>query len=223
MDADDDLRRRLHDADPLRGNGSGVPRQGPRAHEIQERAMRIADQHDPSTTTVPEPLPDADGPRRRGSRWPALVAVAAAAVVAVGAGAALSGVLIDDETGSPASTLALTAAPADAMSSCMMFDVAVLSGMQTALAGTVTSVDGTTATVDVERWYRGGPADVVTVTSDQRGVALDGVGAGGGRGVPADGDRRRGQRLRLQRTRDPRARGGVRRGVRRLSRPRGCG
>ncbi len=175
MDADDDLRRRLHDADPLRGNGSGVPRQSPRAHEILERAMRIADQHDPSTTTVPEPLPDADDPRRRGGRWPALVAVAAAAVVAVGAGAALSGVLTDDETGSPASTLALTAAPADAMSSCMMFDVAVLSGMQTALAGTVTSVDGTTATVDVERWYRGGPADVVTVTSDQRGVALDGV------------------------------------------------
>ena len=55
MDADDDLRRRLHDADPVRGNGSGVPQQSPRAHEILERAMRIADQHDPSTTTVPEP------------------------------------------------------------------------------------------------------------------------------------------------------------------------
>jgi hypothetical protein len=61
------------------------------------------------------------------------------------------------------------------MQSCIVFDVAVLADMPVALAGTVSSVAGTTATIEVERWYRGGPADVVTVTSDQRGVALDGV------------------------------------------------
>ena len=84
MDADDDLRRRLHDADPVRGNGSGVPQQSPRAHEILERAMRIADQHDP--TTPPSPARGRGRPPPSRRPVPALVAVAAAAVVAVGAG-----------------------------------------------------------------------------------------------------------------------------------------
>lgn len=176
MTGDDDLRRRLRDVDPARPGGPTASQQSPTAHDILERAMQTADRHHTSTTgtTSPAGTDEAAASRRR---RPLLVAgLAAAAAAVVGGGLALSGVIGGDD-GSPsrATTLELTAAGGDTMSSCIVFDVAVLAQMPTALSGTVTSVDGTTVTVEVDRWYRGGPADVVTVTSDQRSVSLDGV------------------------------------------------
>jgi hypothetical protein len=172
---DDELRRRLRDVDPARPGGPTSSQPGPTAHDILERAMRTAEQHPTSTTTPGPEYPAGLLPGGRGR--PLLVAgLAAAAVAVVGGGLALSGVLGSaDGTPSPAPTLALTAAPGDAASSCAVFDVGILAAMPTALSGTVTAVDGTTVTVEVDRWYRGGPADVVTVSSDQRGAALDGV------------------------------------------------
>lgn len=167
MTGDDDLRRRLHDGDPARAAGPLDPHQSRTAHEILERAMATADLHD-ATTPLPDRAP------RPGRRRLLAVGVAAAAVVAVGAGLALSGVLGGDDAPAESSTLALTAAPGDALGSCAMFSVDTLAAQPVALAGTVTAVSGEVATLDVSRWYAGGDADLVTVTSTQ-GAALDGV------------------------------------------------
>ena len=131
-------------------------------------------------TTDPQTAPAADAAPPSRWRRTGLVA-AAAAVAAVAIGVAVSG---GDPAGDgPGSsdaptTLALTVQGGDAVSSsCMMFDVAVLRGMSPALAGTVTSIDGGTVTLDVDRWYRGGDADRVTVSQPgaQTSAALDGV------------------------------------------------
>lgn len=168
MTGDDDLRRRLRDGDPARAAGPLDPQQSRSAHEILERAMATADLHD-TTTPLPDQAP------RPGRRRLLAVGVAAAAVVAVGGGLALSGVLGGDDAPAEASTLALTAAPGDALGSCAIFSVDTLAAQPVALAGTVTAVSGDVATLDVSRWYAGGDADLVTVTSTQGGAALDGV------------------------------------------------
>jgi hypothetical protein len=101
----------------------------------------------------------------------AVAAVAAAVLVVVGPSGG-------DEpgSGSAPTTLALSAPPGDAAGSCLMFSVDVLREMPVALAGTVTSVDAGSVTLDVDRWYRGGDADRVTITvPDTNSVALDGV------------------------------------------------
>jgi hypothetical protein len=176
MSGDQTLRRRLRDVDPARPGGPMSSQQSPSAQDLRERAMRIADRHD-STTTDPARTAAAHDDPGRAPRRPWLVAGAAAAVaaVAVGGGLALSGALGSQDTPAPASTLALTAAPSDVAGSCLAFDVGVLAGMPTALAGTVTAVEDGTASVEVERWYRGGDADVVTVSAGEERVALDGL------------------------------------------------
>lgn len=171
MTGDDDLRRRLRGVDPARPGGPTDPQQSPSAHEILERAMRTADLHDSST-----PVDDETSPRPGRRRWLAMAGVAATAVVAIGGGLALTGVLGGgDETAIGPTTLALTAAPGDPSASCLVFDVATLAQAPTALAGTVVSVADGTATLDVDRWYRGGDADRVTVSTAGQSAALDGT------------------------------------------------
>ena len=64
----------------------------------------------------------------------------------------------------------------DVANSCIVFDVAFLAQMPVALAGTVTAVEPEQVTVDVDRWYRGGDADLVTIAVQSgNSVALDGV------------------------------------------------
>lgn len=63
-------------------------------------------------------------------------------------------------------TLALTADGASA-GRCAMPTAQVLSGFDTAFSGTVTSLDGGTATLDVDEWYAGDEAATVTVTSPE--------------------------------------------------------
>ena len=73
-------------------------------------------------------------------------------------------------------TLALSVAPSDVANSCIMFDVAYLAEMPVALAGTVTAIEPRRVTLEVDRWYRGGDADLVTIgVQDTNSVALDGV------------------------------------------------
>jgi hypothetical protein len=72
--------------------------------------------------------------------------------------------------------MALSAPAGDVAGSCVMFSVDVLREMPVALAGTVTAVDPGSVTLDVDRWYRGGDADRVTITvPENNNVALDGV------------------------------------------------
>lgn len=69
-----------------------------------------------------------------------------------------------------AGTLALTADGSTA-GKCAMPSAEVLSTFDTAFAGTVTSVEDGTATLEVEQWYAGGEASTVTVEAP--GGSLD--------------------------------------------------
>lgn len=136
----DALRNRLAAANPVAPSQPVDPIEGDRARTLMEDIM--------STTTT---RPAAD--RRR------LALVGAAALVAVFGGAALFGSL-DAENTPP---LVLTAEGGDVLASCMPFDVATLSEMSPAFAGTVVEVTDSTATLEVDRWFAGEQADTVQI------------------------------------------------------------
>lgn len=73
----------------------------------------------------------------------------------------------DGADGGPAGTLALTA-DGSVAAKCAMPSAEILSTFDTAFAGTVTSLDGGTATLSVDQWYAGGEADTVTVESPSK-------------------------------------------------------
>lgn len=166
--SDDDLRARLARLDPAPAGSPVEPGTSPRARDVVVRAM-----------TAPQLLePVAAPPARRRRRW--LVPAAAAGLVAalVGGAVALSGGGGNTRgEGRDPSTLALSLPAPDVAASCIMFDVAYLAQMPVAFAGTVTAVDAGRVTLDVDRWYRGGDADRVTVAvpPQQSSAALDGV------------------------------------------------
>lgn len=71
-------------------------------------------------------------------------------------------------TGAGSAPLALTADDA-AAGKCAVPSAAILSGFDTAFAGTVTSIDGGTATLSVDEWYAGDDqASTATVTSPSK-------------------------------------------------------
>lgn len=153
---DDELRARLQAADPARHDAPATSW----IDELVEAAVSGTEQE--------------TAKRRNG--W--VLGAAAAAVVAalgVGAVALTSG---DDDGGSndPQTTLALKAPPGGAMQSCVMFSVDFLRPMSTAFDGTVSGIEGQTVTLDVNRWYKGGDADVVEVKNfDTSMTSLDGL------------------------------------------------
>ncbi len=64
-------------------------------------------------------------------------------------------------------TLALTA-DGSAAAKCAMPSAETLATFDTAFAGTVTALDGGTATLSVDQWYAGDEADTVTVESPSK-------------------------------------------------------
>ncbi len=70
----------------------------------------------------------------------------------------------DSDTGD---TLALTA-DGSAPAKCAVPSAETLATFDTAFAGTVTSLDGGTATLSVDQWYAGDEADTVTVESPSK-------------------------------------------------------
>ena len=128
----------------------------------------------PDVQTLDAQPDELAGRRRR--PWLLVAAAAAVLVAAVVGGLVFFGggnapVQQEDPT-----TLALSLPPSDVAGSCIVFDVQFLAQMPVAFGGTVTAVDPGQVTVDVDRWYRGGDADVVTIAvPDQNSVALDGV------------------------------------------------
>ncbi|MCY4725021.1 hypothetical protein NYO98_01935 [Nocardioides sp. STR2] len=66
-------------------------------------------------------------------------------------------------------TLALTADDS-AAGKCAMPSAEVLSTFDTAFEGTVTSVEGGTATLEVDQWYAGGDASTVTVEAPSKAL-----------------------------------------------------
>jgi len=150
-DSGEILRARLAALDPMHACAVPQPLARDRAAQILEAAMT-----------------DVHPARRR----PILLAAAAAAVLAVGTGAALlSGddpaqLLSGDDpapTAGPETTLELALPAPGVSASCVEFRVEYLAEMPTAFAGTVTAISAAAVTFDVERWYAGGSADVVTV------------------------------------------------------------
>ena len=95
-----------------------------------------------------------DGPRRR------VMMVVAAGVIAVVAGGAY---ILGGPGEQPGEPLALTADGADAMAMCLVFEVDTLAQMSPAFAGTVVDLTESVATLEVDRWYTGGDADVVEI------------------------------------------------------------
>lgn len=98
----------------------------------------------------------------------------------------------DAGSGAASDTLALTADPA-AAGKCAVPSAEVLATFDTAFAGTVTSLEDGTATLEVDEWYAGDEASAVTVRSPTKDLAdlLMAVEFEQGKSylVSADGDR----------------------------------
>lgn len=119
---------------------------------------------------LPAALADPVTPRSSRARW--FVGAAAAVVV-------IAGLLVvtmddggDDADVAAGPPLELSLGSADAMASCMAVDPVVLSTMPMAFAATATEVDGELVTLDVDRWYTGGDAEVVQLRSTAGQAAL---------------------------------------------------
>ncbi len=158
-----------------------------RPDEAEARLMRRMRNADPARTfdTADSWMPDLMEaamstipvePKSRSRRWaPAMAAAAALAVIGVGVGAFLGG---DDPAGTPepvVTTLALPVGSGTSMNSCVPFDVQFLRDMPVAFSGSATEVSDDGVTLEVDRWYKGGDADVVRLTNyDLSTVSLDG-------------------------------------------------
>ena len=106
-----------------------------------------------------------DGDRNR-KTWTLGAAVVALAILAVAIG-----FIVTRDGGASAAPLTLSAG-SDATASCMPFDVQTLAGMSTAFAGTVTQLESGAITMDVDRWYIGGDAQTVRLTTIDDAQAL---------------------------------------------------
>lgn len=158
---DDDLRQRLRAADPVATTESDPSR----IRTLAEAAM---------TTTLDDSSTTTSGGRRTGTGLRVLAA--AAAVAALGT----AGLMVlgpdDEQPAAAPETLELTLPGDDAMSSCIQYSVDFLAQMPVAFAGTATAVEDGTVRLDVDRWYRGGTADVVELENPTGPMtAIDGI------------------------------------------------
>jgi hypothetical protein len=164
MSDQDDLRVRLARLDPA--PRALDPVESPRAPELLERIMATPVLSDPEPAAAPNRT-------RKAATWG--LAAAAAAAIAVGAA-----VVASDGGSTPTkapTTLALKLPDPAVMSSCIQFDVKYLKDMSPAFAGTVTSVSEGTVVLDVDKWYTGGSADRVQLSTPgaNSSASLDGV------------------------------------------------
>jgi hypothetical protein len=164
MSSDEDLRARLSKMDPFPTSIPVDPFTSLRAQSLLERVMTTQLQDQTQKTT--------DG------RWrkPALMTAAAAAIIALGIVAV--GITWGDRTiPTKDKTTLVLKLPGGGTSlqaaSCVQFSVPFLREMPLAFAGTVTAVSDSTVptlsdmtvTLSVDHWYKGGTADVVTLTT----------------------------------------------------------
>jgi hypothetical protein len=140
---DGDLRNRLAASNPTPPSEQVDPITSDRARELMEDIM---------TTAI-----KTEGPRTEPRRLRLMGAVAAALVVVIG-GASLFGSL-----GTSGDPLVLTANGEDATASCLPFEVGILGGMSPAFGGTVVDLTDSVATLEVDRWFTGGDAEIVEI------------------------------------------------------------
>lgn len=173
--SDDELRARLARLDPAPAGSPLDPPASPPARDVLERIVQTSPL--PTADADPDGGAPLDEPTAR-RRRPWLLAVAAAVLLLALVGGLLA-VAGGDRApaGDDPTTLALELPPSDAAGSCVMFDVQFLAGMPVAFGGTVSALGDERVTLEVDRWYRGGDADQVTVAipDGQSSAALDGV------------------------------------------------
>lgn len=158
----DDLRNRLRAADPV----ATVAADPSRIQTLAEAAMSTT-LDDTGTTTTP-------GGRRTGTGLRVLAA--AAAVAALGTAGLM--VLGPDEEQPAAApdVLELSLPAGDAMSSCIQYSTEFLAQMPVAFAGTAEEVGDGTVRLEVDRWYRGGSADIVELENPTGPMtSIDGI------------------------------------------------
>lgn len=164
----DELRDRLARIDPVR-DLPVVDGSSPTLDDLLENIM---------TTQTPD-ISVPDGPPRRDAQTTrprtgrrlamAVAGVAACAALAVGLAVSL------DDGDAATESLALAAAPGDALASCMPVSADVMAQMPVAFAATATAVQGESVTLSVDRWYTAGTADEVVVTqASETSMALIG-------------------------------------------------
>jgi len=164
----DELDERLRRSDPLPPGWSPEPPDGPRARALLEHIVS-----NPVIEATEAP------PRSSRRRWWIGAAAAAAAVAVV----AVVGVIVATRDGSDEPTVApatfqLPGSGGPTMQSCLPVTDFVPDRSAQAFAGTVTAVEASTVTLDVDRWYTGDsdqPAEVVLAAGTDVPVALDGV------------------------------------------------
>ncbi|MDX1449245.1 MAG: hypothetical protein R3246_09300 [Acidimicrobiia bacterium] len=100
-----------------------------------------------------------EAPRVERTRNRLVAAVAAAVAVAV-LGFGLAGGLGSGDDPAP---LVLTANGGDVLASCLPFDVEILKGMSPAFGGVVVELTDSVVTIEVDRWFTGGDAEVVQI------------------------------------------------------------
>lgn len=157
---DDDLRRMLAGLDPMSARVPVEALTSPRARDLMEQIMSM------EVTETSSEQPAAGRRMTRGRTW--LTAAASVAVLGLGVGV---GIAVNDGTGTGTgtggtpTTLALTAPGGDptVIQSCVMLTAEALRPVPMALAATVINLGAKTVTLDVERWYKGGDADQVTI------------------------------------------------------------
>jgi hypothetical protein len=158
----DDLRQRLRAADPV----AAVAPDPSRIRTLAEATM--------STTLDDTGTPSTSGGRRTGTGLRVLAA--AAAVAALGT----AGLLVlgpdDEQPAAAPETLELTLPAGDVMSSCIQYSVEFLADMPVAFSGTAAEVGDGTVRLEVDRWYRGGSADVVQLENPTGPMtSIDGI------------------------------------------------
>jgi hypothetical protein len=167
---DDELRARLSQIDPLPSSVPVDPFTSLAAQDLLERIM--ATEINSKSQKITDKL----------WRKPGVLTGVAAAVIT------LAIVAISVTSGGPATptkaktTVALKVAgggTSTSSASCIQFSIAFLREMSTAFSGTVAKTDQGTVTLTVDHWYKGGTAEVVTITKlagdANAAVSIDGV------------------------------------------------
>lgn len=167
-----------------------------RLDEVEERLLRRMQAADPAQTRqtddssrIAQQVDDAMSktlidPASRTRRWaPAMAAAATVAVFGGGAytflGGDLGGDLAgNDPAGTPgatAMTLKVPSGTGTSIGSCVPFDVRYLRDMPVAFSASATEVHQNGVTLEVDRWYKGGDADIVHLANyDLSTASVDG-------------------------------------------------
>ena len=115
-------------------------------------------------------------PKSSSRRWAPAVAAAVTLTVVGGVGSTFLGGTHPARAPDPTvTTLTLPGGSGTSMSSCVVFDVRYLRDMPVAFSGRATEIRNDGVTLKVDRWYKGGNADVVRLANyDEGTVSLDG-------------------------------------------------